>query len=345
MTNSSISGLYEIAIGMTAADENTLIEYWDKFGFRVNLSGNLDTEAAKQLYGVDSNLRSFRLQNKVTDRSLLRLMIWDNPVNQGLGLSPLKVVGSRWGTSLCLDVFNVANHADDAMDAGLPIYYVPPQRNLINRPENFKPFHQVNPCVHEMLLIHPLTRQVIFQRHDYHRPNSGIINPDSLFKASEFIHAGLIVDCEDKALDFYDRVLGLVRIVDNVESGYNVASRNLLAVKKDNPDEKMFNYYFIAPGYDLEEKNQIKSGNFEVLRFEGQLENKHHYSRPGCLGTSLYTLQVADIKTYHQKVTDSEATEVTEILVNEFGETSFSFVAPDGYFWTLLERSENLTQM
>jgi len=23
--------------------------------------------------------------------------------------------------------------------------------------------------------------------------------------------------------------------------------------------------------------------------------------------------------------------------INEFGETSFSFVAPDGYFWTLLE--------
>jgi catechol 2,3-dioxygenase-like lactoylglutathione lyase family enzyme len=329
--------LYEIAIGITAADESHVINYWDKFGFTVNLSGNLDAQAAKQLYGVDSNLRSLRLHNKVTDRSLLRLMIWDNPVNQGLELSPLKVVGSRWGTSLCLDVFNVANHAEDSQAAGLPIYYVPPQRNLINRPDNFQPFYQANPCVHEMLLIQPFTRQVIFQRHDYHRPNSGIVNPDSHFKASEFVHAGLIVDCEDETLDFYDQVLGLVRIVDNKESGYNAASRHLLDVKKDNPDEKMFNYYFIAPGYDLTEKNQIQSGNFEVLRFEGNLENKQSYSRPGCLGTSLYTLQVNDIDSYEQKVRDSEATEVTEIIVNEFGEKSFSFVAPDGYFWTLLQ--------
>ncbi|MGK7954577.1 MAG: hypothetical protein AB4063_04845 [Crocosphaera sp.] len=337
MTNPSISGLYEIAIGITAADENKLIDYWDKFGFRVNLSGNLDAEGAKKLYGVDSSLRSFRLQNQVTDRSLLRLMIWDKPVNEGLGLTSLKVVGSRWGTSLCLDVFNVANHAEDGKDLGLPIYYVPPQRNLINRPDHFIPFHDVNPCVHEMLVIQPLTRQVIFQRHDYHRPNSGIVNPNSHFKASEFVHAGLIVDCEDETVNFYDQVLGLVRIVDNVESGYNTASRNLLDVKKDNPNEKMFNYYFIAPGYDLNHKNDIRSGNFEMLRFEGNLENKHTYSRPGCLGFSLYTLQVTDIDSYHQKVTESQATEITPIIMNEFGEKSFSFVAPDGYFWTLLE--------
>ncbi|MGK7881592.1 MAG: hypothetical protein AB4060_16065 [Crocosphaera sp.] len=337
MTNPSISGLYEIAIGITAADESNLINYWDKFGFTVNLSGNLDREAAKKLYGVDSNVRSLRLQNKVTDRSLLRLMIWDNPVNEGLGLSPLKVVGSRWGTSLCLDVFNVANHAEDAQALGLPIYYVPPQRNLINRPEDFTPFAQANPCVHEMVLIQPLTRQVIFQRHDYHRLNSGIVNPDSHFKASEFVHAGLIVDCEDETLDFYNQVLGLVRTVDNVESGYSLASRNILEVKKDNPDERMFNTYFTAPGYELKEKNKIHSGNFEVLRLEGNLENKQEYSRPGCLGTSLYTLKVTDIDSYHQKVSNSEATEITETLVNEFAEKSFSFVAPDGYFWTLLQ--------
>jgi hypothetical protein len=40
MTNPSISGLYEIAIGITAADESHVINYWDKFGFTVNLSGN-----------------------------------------------------------------------------------------------------------------------------------------------------------------------------------------------------------------------------------------------------------------------------------------------------------------
>ncbi|MCL2935699.1 MAG: hypothetical protein MGU50_03460 [Trichodesmium sp. MAG_R02] len=122
MTNPSISGLYEIVIGITAADENNLINYWENFGYTVNLSGNLDAETGKKLYGVDSNLHSLCLHNKVTNRSLVRLMIWDKPVNKGLELSPLKVVGSRWGTSLSLDVFNVANHAKDGQATGIPIY-------------------------------------------------------------------------------------------------------------------------------------------------------------------------------------------------------------------------------
>ncbi|MEM8779727.1 MAG: hypothetical protein AAGF26_12810 [Cyanobacteria bacterium P01_G01_bin.49] len=337
MTKPSISGLYEIAIGITAEQESHLLNYWQKFGFTVSLSGTLSAEKAQKLYGVESNLRSLRLHNQVKDRSLLRLMIWDNPINEGLQLTPLKVLGSRWGTSLSLDVFNVANHAEDAVTAGLPIYYVPPQRNLINRPKNFQPFYQANPCVHEMVLIQPLTRQVIFQRHDYTRPNSGIVNPDADFKASEFVHAGLIVDCDDETLDFYDKVLGLVRIVNNSESRYNLAARNILDVKKNDPQERMLNYYFISPGYSLTEKNQIQSGNFEVLRFEGTLENKHLNSRPGCLGMSLYTLRCTQINSYHQKVFNSDATEITDIDINEFAEKSFSFVAPDGYFWTLLE--------
>ena len=42
----------------------------------------------------------------------------------------------------------------------------------------------------------------------------------------------------------------------------------------------------------------------------------------------------------HHKVIESEATKMTPIVINEFGEKSFSFVAPDGYFWTLWEREK-----
>jgi uncharacterized glyoxalase superfamily protein PhnB len=337
METPSISGLYEIVIGATAEDESFLIQYWQQFGFNVGQSGNLDASQAKQLYGVNSNLRSHRLHNQVTDRSLLRLMVWEKPVNEGLGMTPLKAVGSRWGTSLSLDVFNIANHAEDAITAGLPVYYVSPQRNLINRPESFEPFVQANPCVHEMVLIGRLTRQVLFERHDYTRPNSGIVNPDSHFKASEFVHAGLIVDCKHEKLDFYDQVLGLRRSVNNSESKYGEASRRILELKGSENGERMLNYYFNAPFNNTTDQNQIRSGNFEVLRFEGDLVNKLSYSRPGCLGVCLYTMKVNNIAEYCQRVISSEATEITQMYENEFGEKSFSFIAPDGYFWTLLE--------
>ncbi|NEO91803.1 MAG: hypothetical protein F6K56_16790 [Moorea sp. SIO3G5] len=333
----SISGLYELAIGATAEDEAALIEYWQQFGFSVGQSGTLSATQANQLYGVNSSLRSHRLHNQLKDRGLLRLMVWEEPVNEGLGLSPLKVLGSRWGAMLSLDVFNVANHAEDAIAAGLPVYYVPPQRNLINRPESFQPFIQANPCVHEMVLIQPLTRQVFFERHDYTRPNSGIVNPDSHFKASEFVHAGLIVDCEHEKLDFYDQVLGLHRSVNNSENKYVEASRRILELKGPENGERMLKYYFNAPLTSTTDKTQTRSGNFHFLRFEGSLINKLAYSRPGSLGVCLYTMNVRDIEVYYQGVSTSEATQVTQVYDNEFGDKSFSFIAPDGYFWTLLE--------
>ena len=335
----SISSLYELVIGTTTENESALIQYWEQFGFTLEESGNLNASQADQLYGVNSSLRSLRLHNKVTDRSLIRLMVWEEAVNEGLRLTPLKAVGSRWGTSLSLDVFNIANHAEDAIAAGLPVYYVSPQRNLVNRSELFEPFLKANPCVHEMVLIQSLTRQVLFQRHDYTNPNSGIVNPDSHFQGSEFVHVGLVVDCEHEKLDFYDQVLGLLRMVDNRETEYGQASRHILELKGPENGERMFNYYFTAPLTSKTDTNKpaIRSGNLEVFRFEGSLANKLDYSRPGSLGVCLYTMKVRDIESYYQRVICSEATEVTKVCENEFGEYSFSFVAPDGYFWTLLE--------
>lgn len=59
-------------------------------------------------------------------------------------------------------------------------------------------------------------------------------------------------------------------------------------------------------------------------------------SRPGALGMSLYTYRVVDIGDYHKKVTESAATMVKNVTENEFGEPSFSFIPPDGTFWTLV---------
>ncbi|MEB3180373.1 MAG: VOC family protein [Nostocaceae cyanobacterium] len=332
------NGVYELVIGLTAEDEATLIQYWEQFGFTVGKSGSLNAKAASQLYGVNSNLRSLRLHNVIGDRSSVRLMVWDEPVNQGLGLTPLKVVGSRWGTALSLDVFNVANHASDAIAAGLDVYYVPPQRNLIRRPEAFQPFVQVNPCVHEMVLIQPLTRQVLFQRHDYTRSFSGFANRDSHFQASEFIHVGISVDCDKQHLDFYEQVMGWTRTTKDVESKYSQVSRLLLELKGSENGERMFEHYFTAPVSSNTDNSPVRLGaNLEVLRFEGTLPNKLNHSRPGSLGVSLYTSRVHSIESYYQQVSASTATEITQVCENEFGEPSFSFVAPDGYFWTLLQ--------
>ena len=51
---------------------------------------------------------------------------------------------------------------------------------------------------------------------------------------------------------------------------------------------------------------------------------------------SLYTYRVLGLEEYFNRIKASAAEKVTEIISNEFGEESFSFVAPDRYFWTLI---------
>jgi uncharacterized glyoxalase superfamily protein PhnB len=70
-----------------------------------------------------------------------------------------------------------------------------------------------------------------------------------------------------------------------------------------------------------------------------KLESCFELAQPGSLGMCLYTYCVEEIKTYFEIICASNARNNTDIIKNEFGELSFSFVAPDGYFWTLIARN------
>jgi hypothetical protein len=50
----------------------------------------------------------------------------------------------------------------------------------------------------------------------------------------------------------------------------------------------------------------------------------------------VYTDWVQEIHNFFEKIKASNVQKFTNIVNNEFREMSFSFVAPDGYFWTLV---------
>jgi uncharacterized glyoxalase superfamily protein PhnB len=82
-----------------------------------------------------------------------------------------------------------------------------------------------------------------------------------------------------------------------------------------------------------------RSGRLYIIRFPDsmQLESRFEQAQPGCLGMSLYTYRVRGLHAYFDRIKASTVQKFTNIASNEFGEMSFSFVSPDGYFWTLLE--------
>jgi catechol 2,3-dioxygenase-like lactoylglutathione lyase family enzyme len=335
----TIGGVYEVAIG--TRDAEPLIKYWRQFGYVVGATGELNEEQAFKLYGVRSKLKSIRLIHGASDHGLIRLFVWENPLNEGLNLTPMKVIGNRWGAMLINDVYNLQNHAEEAIRQGFPVYLVPPQYGeiykLAKRPA---PFLETLAGVREMCLIQPLTRQILFQRFGYSLPLYGAVDENSFFKSSQITHFGMVVADNRENLEFYDKVLGLLRNHDGKpgESAYeNASSRAIFAL---NPGESYTTTDFDDPRSSATDAQKARSGRLKIVRFppELNLPNKINFARPGSLGYSLYTYRVRGIENYRAKIRASgKAANITEIIKNEFGERSFSFVAPDGYYWTLLE--------
>ncbi len=333
----SIGGVMEVGIGVE--DEKPLIAYFERFGYRVGKTGELSEKDAEKLYGVKSKLKSIRLLHQDSDHGLIRLMIWEKPVNKGLQMSQMNVLGNRWGATMTNDIYSLQNHAEEAIAQKLPVFLIEPQRAEIYRLEKRpQPFLENYAVVREMCLIQPLTRQILFQRFGYSLANYGKINEDSFFKSSQITHFGMVVYRNQANIDFYGNVLGLLKVKENTDydSDYtNPSSRAIFSLEKH---QKYGATDFDNPKSSTTPANAL-SGRLKIIWFspESKLENKFDSSKPGSLGYSLYTYRVRGIENYQQKIKASKATNVTDIRQNEFGEKSFSFIAPDGYFWTILE--------
>ncbi|MBW4643842.1 MAG: VOC family protein [Goleter apudmare HA4340-LM2] len=334
----AIAGIYEVCIGIP--EPISAIQYWEQFGYRIGEMGELSADAANKLYGVNSALRSIRLYHQNVDHGLIRLMVWQNPTNQGLGTATMKVKGNRWATALTTDVLAILNHAEEAKKAGWDIRYSQPYWEIIyNKDRKSRPFIDPAVGVREMLLLQPLARQVFFQRFGYTLPHYGEINDRAVFKTSQFTHMGLIIQDDSKeTLKFYEQVLGLLRVRDDVETSYesSPAGKDIFDL---NPGEKFIVTAFDDPRSSQTDFTAARSGRLYIVRFPEaiNLESQFAAAQPGSWGISLYTYRVRRLKEFGDRISQTSARNLTNIVTNEFGEQSFSFVAPDGYFWTLVE--------
>ena len=189
-----------------------------------------------------------------------------------------------------------------------------------------------------MLILQPLTRQLLFQRYGYTLPHYGNIHESSTFKTSQFTHMGMVIQDDSKeTLKFYEEVLGLLRVRDDVETSYesSLAGREIFDLQ---PGEKFIVTSFDDPRSSKTDLLAARSGRLYIIRFPSsiQLNSRFEATQPGSLGMCLYTYQVQELNLYCDRIKASAAKNLTTIVNNEFGEQSFSFVAPDGYFWTLV---------
>ena len=331
-------GLHEVCVGVPDLVE--AIAFYEAFGCRIGAVGELDAAAARALYGVDSALRSVRLLHQQADHGLVRLMQWERPLNEGLGLAPnLRCVGSRWGVRVTHSVSNLVNHAQRAREAGQPLTLLEPVLAVIGEVSGThaaRPFRDPIVGVREMVLLLPLYRQVFFERFGYESPAYGQVDPHSLLRTSQHTHCGLMIAHDDpQVLDFYDQVLGLQRWMDQHTPYENATgSRSIFGLE---PGEGFHMVDFDDPrsGKALAER---RSGKLKCVRFAAgaRIENRLSRSRAGCLGYSLYAWRCHDIEALQRRVAAAGARQVSDVAHDEFGRRAFTFDAPDGYQWTLI---------
>jgi len=334
-----VGGLYEACVGVP--DLPAAIADYERFGCHVGPIGELDAAAARALYGHDSALRSVRLLHQDADHGLVRLMQWERPRNGGLGLGPdLRCIGSRWGVRLTASVMNIANHAQRAAELGSALTLIEPILAVIGEVTGSRaatPFRDPLIGVREMVLLQPHYRQVFFERFGYDSPLYGRINPHCLFKSSQHTHFGMmIVNDDHQVLDFYDQVLGLSRWFDDIRPWEQATGSRRIFGLEEGETHWMVDFDDPRSGHALAER---RSGKLKVVRFarSSRLPDRMDRSQPGCLGYSLYTWRAHNIEGMHRRICASGASAVSEVLPDEFGRHSFSFTAPDGYPWMLVD--------
>ena len=268
-------------------------------------------------------------------------MQWERPLNEGLGMGEsLRCIGSRWGVRVTGSVFNIVNHAERARQSGMPLTLIEPLLAVIGEvsgTRQSKPFRDPIVGVREMVLLQPYYRQVFFERFGYSSPRYGQIDTESLLRTSQHTHFGLMIAHDDPhILDFYDEVLGLKRMLDEQTPYENATGSRRIFGLEPGEGFHMVDFDDPASGHALAER---RSGKLKCVRFaaSAKIENRQHRSRAGCLGYSLYCWRVTHIDSMHRRVTGAGATQLSDVLADEFGRRSFTFVAPDGYHWMLLE--------
>ena len=331
-----IGGIFDIGVGVT--DLDAAAEFWAACGYRRGPEGDMTAAESRALYGVDSAVKSLRLLHQDATAGLIRLMRWQRPTGPGLQMAPLRTHGCRWSVHRTDNIANAYVHGEVLRRQGKPIHLVGPHYNfdLGKKIADKRPFREPLAASGDVLLFQPEAQLVAMTRMNFAVPKYGTINTASPLRLSEGCHMALVVQGDDIGIfDFYEDVIGFKRYqqVDIAyEPGYMPSDMFHLT-----PEETFSEVDFDDPeaGDDPAEHLPGRLRCF-IVRSDQPADDRMARAQPGNLGYSLYSIRVGDVEAMHARIQASAASAVTAIRPDEFGTPAFSFVAPDGFAWTVM---------
>ena len=316
-------GLYEHGYG--TSDLDGALRYWGQLGFAEVARGQLDAAAAQALYGYGSPMTGVRLAHRAERRyGLVRLFEFEQPAGPGLEFAHALSLGSRWSGFYTRDLVQIQDaYRDEAAASGMSWRVSDMVRLFISAA--VPSFHSPFVGIRESTILGPEHRHAFLQRVGFDRPGFGSFASDTPLPVTEFTHGNVVVPTLDHHA-FYTEGLGLAVQAPAQTIDWTVAAvRQSLALQQGEAFEVIV---YQTPG--------VPSGFLRVYAPRESRSDLRGASRPGNLGNCLYTYRYPEgvLDARRQRVILAGATDVTPLLINEFGESSFSCRSPDGYFWT-----------
>jgi hypothetical protein len=320
------AGLYEHWYG--AADLEGALRYWRQLGYEESARGALDADAAGRLYGVQAPLQSLRLRHRSTDRQgLVRVLCFDGPCGPGLGFAHALALGSRWSGFYTRDILAVQDAYRDEAALGTANWKVSDVARLFitaATPGFYSPFVGIR----ESTVTGPEHRHAFLQRVGFDRPGFGTFAEGTPLPVCESTHGNVVIP-DLAAHEFHATGLGLVvqTPVQRIDWS-NTAVRRSLALQEGEAFSVIVYHTAGEP-----------TGFLRVYAPHDPRPDLRAASRPGQRGNIGYTLRypAGSLDARRAAVAAAGAAHLTVVSANEFGERSFSFDAPDGTFWNLLE--------
>ena len=332
--DTGISGVYEVMVGVAEAEP--ALRYFEQFGFSAVVSAELSAERAAEVYGVDSALRSWRLQNGDVDaHGLLRLLAWSDPLGPGVGFAPPKPIGTRMAVMRTRDIVRLADvFADLREGAGEPwLLAGPVYDDLYNATEGTPSIVNRRVGVREMAVYGNWFNHVFFQRYGYTIPGYGVIGDHAPLGTSEFTHHDFIVPGDlAEVTAYYADVFGFLPENDPVIDGaWQPGPRAVFGWHRGAR---------IGIALRLAERRQRQA---QVLLPGGAARGGRPFRAAAAreLGITLHSLWTPRLRQVHDLAL-AAGLRPGPVQRNEFDEESFVVRGPDGATWQLIERERSV---
>ncbi len=336
LPDTGISGIYEVIHAVP--DARFAIAYFGEMGFRVTDSASINSADAQKMYGVNSALKTYRLQNgRIDSHGLLRLWVWDKPLGEGVGYTAPESIGSRMTAMKTNDIvrlYDIYSTLRDNKEHWLPTEPIADDLFGLNKPDKIS-FFKRPVLVREAAVYGEFFTHVFFQRYGYEIPGYGTINPDTPLKTSEFTHHDWIIKAESMdAISYLSTALGLKSEgAPELNGDWQRGPKRVFMM-----DTGYSHWYqgFVSP-------NNI-CGKLKFFIPRGTKPDRSAHQRVGELGVTMHSLYTPKLDMVYDLVKKDGRLRAGAVQKNELGERSFNFSDSVGVSWQIIEKKNTLNK-